>query len=471
MILSIARHELAELWRHRTLKVLLPMMIVLTLLVAFNHWQQQQDFIEAQQQWQQLNNEKWQAQPDRHPHRVAHYGSMVFRLISPLSFIDAGVNPYVGNVLFLEAHRQNSSQFKQYLSSHNYMQLGSLSAATLILLVWPLVLIALAYRSVSGERQQGTLRQLLSLGVSFRQLLLGKAVAYLAVTAVFLGFVFVIAALFLTQASMDGDTLMRFLLLFVLYASYCTLWVGLILLVSSLSSANNQSLSALLLVWLLMTIIVPKLMHSTADWRYPLPDRAVFDIRTAEAIAKIGDSHNPDDPHFDAFRQQTLEKYSVERVEELPVNWRGLVMQEGERITSEAFESVYADVRQQIEQQNRWVKWGALLTPYLLSRELSGSLAQTSSEHVRRYEEAAERYRYDLIQSLNTLHTEEIDLAHDREQKVSQQTWAQLSDFHYQTPSLQSDSRLIWHSAVLLGLWFISVFSVLMFIRPRVTAA
>ncbi|MEC9314476.1 MAG: hypothetical protein VYB22_06285, partial [Pseudomonadota bacterium] len=86
MIISVARHELTELWRHRMLKILLPMMTVLMLLVAFNHWQQQQDFIEVQQHWQQLNNEKWEAQPDRHPHRVAHYGSMVFRLISPLSF-------------------------------------------------------------------------------------------------------------------------------------------------------------------------------------------------------------------------------------------------------------------------------------------------------------------------------------------------------------------------------------------------
>ncbi len=468
MILTVARHELTELWRHRTLKILLPMMTLLTLLVAFNHWQQQQDFIEVQQQWQQLNNEKWEAQPDRHPHRVAHYGSMVFRVISPLSFIDAGVNPYVGNVLFLEAHRQNSSQFKQYLSSHNYMQLGALSAATLILLVWPLVMIALAYRAVSGERQQGTLRQILSLGLSFRHLLMGKALAYLLVSLVFLLFVFAIAAFFLSQVTVSADIIQRFAWLFVLYSLYSAIWVGMIILVSSLASTNNQSLSALLLLWLLFTVIVPKLMYSSAEWLYPLPDKAVFDIKTAEAIAKIGDSHNPDDPHFDTFRQQTLEKYGVDRVEDLPVNWRGLVMQEGERITSEAFEAVYADVMRRIEQQNQWALWGALLTPYLPGRELSNTLSMTSAEQVSDYERAAEEYRYRLIQSLNELHTEEIELEDDRAQTVSREYWPQLADFDYQTPTLSQDLDAMWSSILLLMGWCLAIFTALLFVRTRV---
>lgn len=468
MIISVARHELTELWRHRMLKILLPMMTVLMLLVAFNHWQQQQDFIEVQQHWQQLNNEKWEAQPDRHPHRVAHYGSMVFRLISPLSFIDAGVNPYVGNVLFLEAHRQNSSQFKQYLSSLSYMQLGSLSAATLILLVWPMVMIALAYRAVSGERQQGTLRQILSLGLSFRQLVIGKALAYLFVNLAFLLFVFVIAALFLSQVTLSADVMQRFAWLFVLYTLYSAVWVGLIMLVSSLASNNNQSLSALLLLWLLLTVIIPKLMYSSAEWRYPLPDKAVFDIKTAEAIARIGDSHNPDDPHFDAFRQQTLEKYGVDRVEDLPVNWRGLVMQEGERITSEAFETVYAGVMQRIERQNRWAMWGALLTPYLSGRELSNTLSMTAAQQVSGYEQAAEAYRYRLIQSLNELHTEEIELEDDRAQKVSRQNWQQLPDFEYQPPPLSQDLNSMWSAIFLLLGWLVVTFTALLFVRIRV---
>lgn len=63
--MEIARHELITQWRSQTLKILLPLLLVLTTLIAFSHWQQQQDFIEAQTLWQQQNDANWEAQPDR----------------------------------------------------------------------------------------------------------------------------------------------------------------------------------------------------------------------------------------------------------------------------------------------------------------------------------------------------------------------------------------------------------------------
>lgn len=470
MVFSIAHHELSELWRHKTLKILLPLLISLTLLVAVSHWQQQQDFIAVQQQWQQTNDEKWEAQPDRHPHRAAHYGAMVFRVISPLSFMDAGVNPFVGNVLFLEAHRQNSSQFKQYLSSHSYMQLGYLSGATLILVVWPLVLIALAYKSISGERQQGTLRQIISLGVSFRQMIVGKALAFLFISLFFLVLVFSVAAIFLVMAAVDADIYARFAMLFVLYFLYCVIWISLILFVSTLSRANNQSLSTSLLLWLVMVVVLPKLTYAVAEWRYPLPDNAAFDIQTAQAVAKVGDSHDPDDPYFNDFREQTLKKYGVDRVEDLPVNWKGLLMQEGERITSEVFEEQYGQLLNQIAQQNAWVSRWSLFSPFLVTSRLSNLLSMTSYQQIRQYEEAAEAYRYNLIQSLNDLHINEVDMAHDNsDHRISKSHWAELTEFDYQPAKLDEEWTFMSSSAAMIGLWLLSLLVAIMVIRPKVT--
>ncbi|WP_348257240.1 DUF3526 domain-containing protein, partial [Salmonella enterica] len=60
------------------------------------------------------------------------------------------------------------------------------------------------------------------------------------------------------------------------------------------------------------------------------------DLRT------MGDSHNPNDPYFAAFKQKTLKQYGVTRVEDLPVNYRGLLAIEGEKLTSSLFDR-YAD--------------------------------------------------------------------------------------------------------------------------------
>ncbi|KKM62991.1 hypothetical protein LCGC14_1516060, partial [marine sediment metagenome] len=453
MVFSIARHELSELWRHKTLKVLLPLVVILTVLVAFSHWQQQQDFMAIQQQWQQTNDDAWEAQPDRHPHRAAHYGAMVFRQVSSLSFIDAGVNPFVGNVLFLEAHRQNSSQFKQYSASHSYMQLGYLSGATLILLVWPLVLIALAYKSISGERQQGTLRQIISLGVSFRQMMVGKSLAFAFISLLFLVLVFGVAAVFLGQAGMGADTLIRFGFLFILYFSYCLMWIGIIMLISATARANNQSLSMALFLWLAIVVVLPKLAYSLAEWRYPVPDNAVFAIQTAKAVAKVGNSHDPDDPYFSDFKQQVLAQYGVSRVEDLPVNWRGLLMQEGERITSEVFEQEYAKLIGQFYKQNQWVMAFSVLSPYLLTSQLSTQLAGTSYQQIRHFEEAAEAYRFRLIQSLNDLHINEVKEEHGHEQGISKQHWSKLAHFDYQPSSLQQEAKGMLSMLGLIGIW------------------
>ena len=454
-IIEIARHELITQWRSQTLKILLPLLLVLTSLIAFSHWQQQQDFIEAQTLWQQQNDANWEAQPDRHPHRAAHYGTMVFRIISPLSFIDSGVNPFVGNALFLEAHRQNSSSFKQYVSSTAYMGLGYLSGATIILVIWPLVLIALAFNSVSGERVQGTLRQLVSQGISVKQLLFGKTLAYSLISLVFLLVIFVIATGFMLQTHVHGSDVLRMGLMFVLYLFYCLLWTITVVLFSNWCRTNQQSLSALLLLWLLTVIVMPKMAYSLADMQYPMPDRAVFDIQTAQEIAKVGDSHNPDDPHFTEFREKVLAEYDVSRVEDLPVNWRGVLMQEGERITSEVFGIQYEQLMQIAEKQNQLVRQVAWFSPFLLANNLSSILAATNADSFLHYENAAEQYRFGFIKQLNQLHAEEIELENDRAQKVSHDHWNNLGQFDYHSPTLLDVIDRIYPPLLMLLLWLI----------------
>lgn len=469
MILSIARHELVEQWRHNTIKVLLPLMLVLTVLVAASHWKQQQDFMAIQYKWQSTNNEAWQAQPDRHPHRASHYGAMVFRQVSALSFLDAGVNPYVGNVLFLEAHRQNSSQFKQYPISQSYMQLGYLSGSSLILIVWPLVLIALAYKTISGERQQGTLRQIIALGISFRQIMFAKVLAYIFISSVFLVMVFSVTTLFLLQTEPGPDLLTRFSLLFILYWFYCLIWTGITVLISLFSTGNNQSLSTALLFWLLMAVVLPKLTYGIAEWLYPTPDQAVLTIQTSKAISKVGDSHNPDDPYFKVFREETLKHYNVSNIEDLPVSWKGLLMQEGERVTSEIFEQQNAHVLAQLAKQNSWVARWSVLSPYLISSKLSAQLSSTSYQHIRHYEHAAEAYRYQFIQSLNNLHIHKVKVKNNKEQRISKDTWSNITSFHYHKPSLLQELNSMALSASLFIFWCITILFSLLLIRPKAT--
>ncbi|MEM1194359.1 MAG: delta 1-pyrroline-5-carboxylate reductase, partial [Pseudomonadota bacterium] len=76
----------------------------------------------------QANAEQtFRAQPDRHPHRMVHYGHYVFRTPAPLAALDPGVDPYTGTVMFLEGHRQNSATFSP---SYDVAQAGPFAVLT-----------------------------------------------------------------------------------------------------------------------------------------------------------------------------------------------------------------------------------------------------------------------------------------------------------------------------------------------------
>lgn len=455
---AIVLHEIRQQIRNKVFWILLPLILAMCLLAAFTHWQQQQSFSQSQRHWQSYNESLWQSQPDRHPHRVAHYGSMVFKPVSPLSFIDAGVGPYVGNALFLEAHRQNSAGIKQFQFSAGNLRLGYPTLATLLLAVWPLILIALACNTFSGEREQGTLRMTLALGVKWRTLFAGKVAAYGLLSFVLLLILFGAVALLLLISKAGSDAWWRLPALFGLYLAYCGLWTGGLVTVSSLCRNHQQSLWLLFSLWLLLVILIPRAIPTLTQMFYPIPDRASFEVATAQALAKLGDSHNPNDPHFAQFRGQILQQYKVDAVEKLPVNWRGLLMTEGERLTSEAFQALHGDLHQQIAQQDKLRNRLAWLSPYALTALLSARLAGTDAADFYAFEAQAEKFRYEMIQKLNHHHTHQIDFENDRAQKLGSAAWRDFSGFEFRalqlTQSLKNQHLLfvglmVWLAATL----------------------
>ncbi len=453
----ICLHELRMHWRSKAFWFLFPLAWLLTLLIMLASWSELRDFQSSQVRWQQLNNQLWEDQPDRHPHRVAHYGSLVFRNPSLLSFIDPGVDHATGSAIFLEAHRQNSASFTRSTQSQAFLRFGSLSAATIILILWPLVLIVLGFGTVSQERESGTLKILESLGVRLSDLFIGKALAYLVLSLGLLLSVFLVGAISLgsLQGSVSSHEMIRLLLLFGLYLIYCGLWSVAILAVSWFTQTPRQSLMLLLALWLGLVVILPRFLTATVESIHPYPNRTAFDILIEQDIVRQGDSHDPNDPHFDEFKRKTLEKYGVEKVEDLPVNWNGLVMAEGERLGGEVFNEHYKNLQDIFTRQKSLIAFFQPLNPYLAMRELSARIAGSNAAHFNHFEQAAEAYRYRIIQELNALHTEQIHLKDDRTQKVRRDEWKRFEAFSYESPSLDWSLQGSLASFISLALWIL----------------
>lgn len=435
----IAGDELRLMRRSRVAVTAIILLLLLTMIAVLTSWTHQREIAELRARHQMAAEQAFHAQPDRHPHRVVHYGHFIFRPLSPMAAFDPGVDAFTGNSMFLEGHRQNTANFGDIRQSSLLIRFGQLTPAFVLQVVMPLLLIFLGYGAVARERERGTLRLLMLQGASRKQLIRGKLTA-LGCVALLVGLPAVIG--FGLIASEPGTAILPMAMVVIGYAAYLALWVVGIVLASALITRSRDALVALLAIWTVVVILLPRVAPDVASAIVPLRDRLQTEVAVARDLRLMGDSHNPDDPHFAAFRQAVLDRYGVTRVEDLPLNYKGLLGMEGERMTSMLFDRYASESYGAQAAQNRLVRAVGLISPTIALRSLSMAAAGTDFEGHRRFLEQAEAYRYDLVQSLNRLQAESVSYSDDtatdtdagRRKRVAASHWEQMPGFVYRAP-------------------------------------
>lgn len=465
----IAREEWRSLWRKRVALAAGGLLLALTvaaMVVGLEH----RNAVDGERaRFQATADEQWHEQPDRHPHRVVHYGHYVFRPLSALAFFDFGVDAYTGHVLYLEGHRQNTANFSDARQSSVLLRFGLLTPAFVLQTLLPLLIVFLAFGSIAREREQGQLRMMFAQGVSGRRLLAGKLLAHAGLAAVLASPAMAALA---AVAIFNGSIAVPALLMILGYAAYLLLWVGVAVGVSAVVPRARDALLMLMAFWIATVILLPRLLPDAAAARTPLPTRIETDVAIHQDLAAIGDSHNPDDPYFKEFREKTLADYGVEKVEDLPVNYGGLLMAEGERLTSELFARHMQQDFQRQEEQSRFVNAFSVLSPVLALRRMSTALAGTDRKTHERFLTEAENYRYGLIQALNRLHAEYVRYQNDRDQRISHQHWQKLPRFSYQPPGLKTVvAEEVMPALAVLGLWLALLAAAILLLGQRLERA
>lgn len=438
---TIATHEIRQGFQNKSflaLTLLVLLLFTVATVVSTNAHRRSQQEIRV---LQDTVARQWQEQPSRHPHRVAHYGYLAFRPRSPLGFFDFGVSDFTGNSIFLEAHVQNSANFSEARQDSSLLRFGTLTPAFVFQTLIPLLVIFLVGTTITKERESGTLPQTLSLGVGWKELLLGKTLGNLMLLAMLTGPVlsFVTLPAAYASGSLGEQNLIRLILLAGFYLLYLFLWVSLSVIISTLSSSSGRSTVVLLTVWIATTSFLPKALPSLGAYLHPAPSRPEFEHRLHLEAVGAGHGHDPKDAHFEKKKNDTLKLYGVDSVDELPVNWRGMAMQEGERASTDVYRRHFEELQETYKLQLATSRIGAVFSPYLAIKNLSATLCGTDLESAVRFEREAEKYRYDLIQKLNDLHIHEIDYEGDKEQRVSSAHWKDFDSFHFTPPSLASD--------------------------------
>lgn len=430
-------------------------LIVVSVFATFSQVAKEKDTRES---LQVTAEETFRDQPARHPHRMVHYGHYVFRTPTPLAALDPGVDPFTGTVMFLEGHRQNSATFS---SSYDGAQAGPfsrLSPALTYQLLIPMVLIVMGFGVVSREREAATDRQLVTSGISPVSIWLGKSFALSSVALLLLLPMIIGVSLSDTNWTIGIGFI-------ILYFLYLMCWVLIITAVSTWSKNTSSSLLILLAAWLILCALIPRLVASVANTAIPNASQIETDMDVIVALRSIGDGHNANDPAFNRLKANLLEEYGVDKVEDLPINFRGVVAQTAESDLTDVLNN-FAEKRLRNElAQTQLVKTYNVISPFITLQSASMIAAGTDGATHHRFLREAEAVRFEFVQGLNKVHEQKMSYSNDinrskddnasRRARVSADNWGVLTDFRFEADPAEIRLERLMSSYATLFVWIV----------------
>jgi ABC-2 type transport system permease protein len=339
--------------------------------------------------------EQWDHQGMRHPHRGAHFGLYAFKGPSLLAVLEPGIEPQVGQMLWLEPHRRNMARDQPALDSAPSTGLAPRAPSFALLALIPLLLIGLGHQTVSGERESGTLRMHHAAGLPASVWLLGKWLALLSTIVAMLIPLALMGAGWLWVQTNDADLLLRSAFMFATLFTVCAIVTAGVVCVSATARSSRMALLLLLGVWIAWVFFAPQVGSAVASSRSSVPSGAQF----WKAIASDIEMGLPGDgdaaERQKAFDERLLSKYRVSRLEDLPIGAAAVRRLERDAYAADVYALHFNRLWSTWQRQQDWYRMASAWSPLVAARSVLMEMSGTSLAAQRAFEMEAEAYRQD----------------------------------------------------------------------------
>ena len=449
------KHILTNEWkgfmRNHLFMILISVFIISLVLTSYFGIIHNNKQILAQKEAQEHVRKQWDEKNHSNPHQSAHFGSYAFKPTTLLNSIDEGINGITGNVIRLEGHKQNDVMFSEASQSLLISKFGKLKPSLLLQFIIPLFLIFLSFNSYTKERDTGRLKLLLIQGASLHKIIVSKIISIWLI-----GFMLLMITtsmqLILINSQLNIDTVLRIILLFSSYGLYYLILISLTMLLSLVLKNNTGALSLTVIIWVLWVVFLPKIIGNTVEKIKPLPTRVEFQKEMDNDRSQGIDGHNPSNKRKNELVQKTLAQYRVNNLEELPVNFRGILMQADEEYGNKVWDTHFGALYIQLQKQKNIYQFSGIINPFASLQSLSMGTAGTDMFHHLNFLRQAENYRRNLIKELNNKW---------RDGNWNKSFFQSIEDFKYQTPSFLILMKNYFLDILFLSLWsIILIFSI-----------
>jgi len=465
---NIIFKELKELTRDGRFKIAMGILLILLVIATITGINQYQKNNQQYLKSIETEREVWETQGEKNPHSAAHYGTYAFKPKFALSLFDNGVTKYTGNSIFLEAHNRHEASFSEASDQTSLARFGTLSVNFVLIYLFPLIIILIGYNAYTKEVEFQTLTLLKSQGVHPIKLALGKWISTFIPIFILTAIIFLTIGTVLSRlenlAFFSWSSLCT---IFASYSSYYLIVTTITVLISMWSKSSGMSLVSSLSLWILFSFITPKIATNFANKNYPYPSKSEFNARIAEDRKNGIDGHNPWNKAAKKLEKETLKKYGVDSIHQLPFNYAGYRMQMGEEHEAKIYEKHYTILNEIAKNQNDTYKKLSFLSPFLPIRFLSMDIANTSDMLHWKFTKAAEKYRIEKQLFLNNDIKNNSKLG-ERGYKMNASQFKKLPKFSFTPPTLSQILKENTQNMLFLTLWFIVPFLSLLITSKKI---
>ena len=242
--------------------------------------------------------------PYRDPRNAAFMGGGPAAAVAalapaPLALVATGQSDLLPPAVRVTTGSKDSFLFADEIDNPANLMSGATDLAFVVVFVYPLVVLAMAFNLLAGEREQGTLAMNLASARRPSAALAGKLTARVA--APIAATLLAVAAGVWIFAGWERLATPGFAVLLVVVLLYGLFWAALAAAVDGLGRSSAFNALTLIGAWVAITMILPAAINSIAGFAHPAPSRT--DMVLAARAASID---------ADRARDASLARYAQE---------------------------------------------------------------------------------------------------------------------------------------------------------------
>jgi ABC-type transport system involved in multi-copper enzyme maturation permease subunit len=222
-------------------------------------------------------------------YRLAFYRQSVWRKPKPLSLCTEGFEKSLPDHFRFDVFSSDLPEIKGR-SNFTLSHFSSLDWAFIVSTILSFLALVFTYDSISGEKEDGTLRQTLANTIPRHQLLLGKYIGVVLTIGIplliglLVSLIIVVASNVAVISGLDWLKILAFVLVSLLYLS---IFILLGMFVSSRTAYPANSMVVLLLIWVVLVILIPSFGRIISEVSGKAPNPTELERKLGEISADV----------------------------------------------------------------------------------------------------------------------------------------------------------------------------------------